>query len=207
MECTHLFNFACTAVYLYHYAKRACAHLKSSLPAYLLLCAVASPNLSQKIKKPLSCLRRGAVPLVLGHRALVSTLLVPLRRSKHLLLRSIPPSWPPWTTSQSVRIAWRLDLLLSRNLIKRTRTATSTWISQQRQHRPTYPYRCRNRPPYAPQGPPWPRHLRSQEVWQTTTLAGLFLCHLAYVTGLLEVSSYNLMICCLSQCRTPLMNL
>ena len=61
---------------------------------------------------------------------------------------------------------------------------------------------CSPGPPY-----PWPRHLRSQEVWQTTTLAGLFLCHLAYVTGLLEVSSYNLMICCLSQCRTPLMNL
>ena len=61
--------------------------------------------------------------------------------------------------------------------------------------------------PYARQGPPWPRHLCSQEVWQTTTLAGLFLCHIAYVTGLLEVGSYNLMICCLSQCRTPLMNL
>ena len=207
MECTHLFNFACTAVYLYHYAKWACAHLKSSLPASLLLCAVASQNLSQKNQKPLSCLRRAAVPLVLGHRALVSTLLVPSRRSEHLLLQSIPPSWPPWTTSQSVRIAWRLDLLLSRNLIKRTRTATSTWINQQWQHRPTYPYRYRNRPPYARQGPPWPRHLRSQEVWQTTTLSGLFLCHLAYVTGLLEVSSYNLMICCLSQCRTPLMNL
>ena len=50
MECTHLFNFGCTAVYLYHYAKWACAHLKSSLPASLLLCAVASRNLSQKSK-------------------------------------------------------------------------------------------------------------------------------------------------------------
>ena len=59
MECTHLFNFACTAVYLYHYAKWACAHLKSSLPASLLLCAVASRNISQKsetfIMPPKSC--------------------------------------------------------------------------------------------------------------------------------------------------------
>ena len=30
---------------------------------------------------------------------------------------------------------------------------------------PAYPYRYRNRSPYARQGPPWPRRLRSQEVW------------------------------------------
>ena len=48
MECTHLFNFGCATVYLYHYAKWACAHLKPSLPVSLLKCAVASRNLSQK---------------------------------------------------------------------------------------------------------------------------------------------------------------
>ena len=47
MECTHLFNFACTAVHLHHCTKWACAHLKPPLPVSLLLCAVASQNLSR----------------------------------------------------------------------------------------------------------------------------------------------------------------
>ena len=47
MECTHLFNFACTAVHLHHCTKWACAHLKPPLSVSLLLCAVASQNLSQ----------------------------------------------------------------------------------------------------------------------------------------------------------------
>ena len=51
MECTHLFNFACTAVHLHHCTKWACAHLKPPLPVSLLLCAVASQNLSQNASR------------------------------------------------------------------------------------------------------------------------------------------------------------
>ena len=40
-------------VYMYHYAKWACAHLKPLLPVSLLLCAVASRHLSQNPPIPL----------------------------------------------------------------------------------------------------------------------------------------------------------
>ena len=51
MECTRLFNFACTAVHLHHCTKWACAHLKPPLPVSFLLCAVASQNLSQNASR------------------------------------------------------------------------------------------------------------------------------------------------------------
>ena len=61
-----LTSFGCTTMHLHHCAKWACAHLKPPLPVSLLLCAVASQNLSQNppIPPPLSILSHSLLPKV-----------------------------------------------------------------------------------------------------------------------------------------------